>query len=201
MKTYNSPLTPESLSTLLGQLQAGQVGLFPTDTVYGIGCRADSREGTTRVFDIKGRDFAKTLPILIGDWEQFEQFSQPIATQYMDRLREVWPGGLTVVLRASLRGQGLSQACLREGTLAIRMPGHEGLCQLISEIGVPLAATSANLSGEGEHLKLSEISRALRDRVDWEWEEPILQKEVVPSTVVDLTGDSPSVLRAGGIDF
>ncbi|MCA9414317.1 MAG: threonylcarbamoyl-AMP synthase, partial [Candidatus Omnitrophica bacterium] len=182
-------------------LHAEHVGLFPTDTVYGIGCRADSEEGTNRIFEIKGRDFAKTLPILIGDWEQFEEFAEPIGSDYMDRLREVWPGGLTAVVRASMKGQRLSQDCLREGTLAIRMPDHEELRNLIREIGAPLAATSANLSGEIEHLRLSEISKKIRSLVDWEWDEPIEQTEVQPSTVVDLTGKTPVVLRQGGVVF
>jgi len=201
LKTYASPLTPDSRSTLLASLRDGEVGLFPTDTVYGIGCRADSSEGTNRIFDIKGRDFAKTLPILIGDWEQFELFAEPIGSDYLDRLREVWPGGLTAVVRASSKGQGLSPDCLREGTLALRMPDHEDLRKLIHGLGVPLAATSANLSGEVEHLRLSEISKRIRNLVDWEWDEPIEQTEVQPSTVVDLTGETPVVLRKGGVTF
>ncbi|MCB9768298.1 MAG: threonylcarbamoyl-AMP synthase [Candidatus Omnitrophica bacterium] len=201
MKAFHSPLDPGSFSALLACLHAEHVGLFPTDTVYGIGCRADSEEGTNRIFEIKGRDFAKTLPILIGDWEQFEEFAEPIGSDYMDRLREVWPGGLTAVVRASMKGQRLSQDCLREGTLAIRMPDHEELRNLIREIGAPLAATSANLSGEIEHLRLSEISKKIRSLVDWEWDEPIEQTEVQPSTVVDLTGKTPVVLRQGGVVF
>ena len=81
------------------------------------------------------------------------------------------------------------------------MPDHEELRNLIREIGAPLAATSANLSGEIEHLRLSEISKKIRSLVDWEWDEPIEQTEVQPSTVVDLTGKTPVVLRQGGVVF
>ncbi|MCA9449931.1 MAG: threonylcarbamoyl-AMP synthase [Candidatus Omnitrophica bacterium] len=201
MKTFKSPLDTRSFSDMLACLRDGQVGLFPTDTVYGIGCRADSGEGTARIFDIKGRDFAKTLPILIGDWGQFEELVESSDLKFVDRLKQVWPGGLTAVVRPAGKGLRLSKDCLREGTVAVRMPAHDELRRLIRESGCPLAATSANLSGEREHLKLSDICRAIRDRVDWEWDEAIEKSEILPSTVVDLTGESPITLRQGGVTF
>jgi L-threonylcarbamoyladenylate synthase len=81
------------------------------------------------------------------------------------------------------------------------MPDHEGLRRLIRELGVPLAATSANLSGGGEHLRLREISETIRKQVDWEWEEDIPHEEVQPSTVIDLTTAPPRVLRHGAVVF
>ncbi len=201
LKTYTSPLVANQSAAILDHLRRGHVGLFPTDTVYGIGCRADWEEGTERIFDIKGRDFAKTLPILIGDWRQFEEYASPLVGGFSDRLGQIWPGGLTVVVRASKAGLLLSEDCLRDGTVAVRMPAHQELRRLIVELGVPLAATSANLSGEREHLDLLDISAVIRNRVDWEWEEKIPKERIQPSTVVDLTGPTVVVLRQGEISF
>lgn len=201
MKTFASPLDAAALAALLDRMRTGEVGLFPTDTVYGLGCRGDSAEGTRRIFEIKGRDFAKTLPVLIGDWGQFEEIAAPIRPSFADRLRALWPGGLTAVIPVSEIGSRLSPDCVREGTVAVRMPDHGLLRELINRSGFPLAATSANLSGEREHLRLAEISPTIRDRVDWEWDEEIPAAEVLPSTVVDLTGEAPVVLRQGGVRF
>ncbi|KXK39603.1 MAG: threonylcarbamoyl-AMP synthase [Candidatus Omnitrophica bacterium] len=198
---YYSPLKWKELAELVNQVRLGGVGLFPTDTVYGIGCRANSNDSTMAIYRIKERPVDKTLPLLIGGWEMFDRYCGKIATENRQRLEELWPGALTVVVPASQAARTLSYHCIREGTIAMRMPNHARLRFLIEQLGVPLASTSANLSGKSEALTLEMVSQKLRGAVDWAWSEPIPQKEPLPSTVIDLSRGEVQILREGGIHW
>lgn len=200
-KSYYSPLSWDELTRVVEHLRRGEVGLFPTDTVYGIGCIATQPVSTSRIYRIKDRPIDKTLPILIGGWDAFEKYCGKIKSGYRKRIEKHWPGGLTVVTPASRHAVGLSYHCQREGTIAMRMPDHPQLRFVIEQLGAPLAATSANLSGRVEALTLEMVPQSIREQVGWAWGETIAHHEPVPSSVVDLTGPEPVVLRAGGVEF
>jgi L-threonylcarbamoyladenylate synthase len=186
---------------LVGLIRGGKVGLFPTDTVYGLGCIANSHASTTTLYRLKQRPLEKTLPILIGGWDAFERYAKGVKRAHRKRLESLWPGALTVVVPVSKEGVGLSYHCQFNNTIALRMPDHPQLRYVIEQTGVPLAATSANLSNQAEALSLEMVPQSLRSQVDWAWSEPIPLNHAVPSTVVDLTGASPVVLREGNIRF
>lgn len=198
-RLYYSPLNWKELSELVDQVRLGGVGLFPTDTVYGIGCRSNSNEATMTIYRLKERPLDKTLPLLIGGWEMFDRYCGKIARRDRQRLEKLWPGALTVVVPASQAARSLSYHCQREGTIAMRMPNHAQLRFLIEQLGVPLASTSANISGKAEALSLEMVTHKLRDAIDWAWSEPIPQREPVPSTVIDLSDGKAKVLREGNL--
>lgn len=202
MKTrFNSPLSPDEQRLIADAFRRGEVCLFPTDTVYGLGCRADNAVGAATIYRLKGRPIEKSLPLLIGSWEQFNQYCAKIPPKYRKRLEKVWPGALTVVVQATDKARKLSFHCLKEGTVAVRMPNHPVLRYIIEKVGLPLASTSANKSGAVEALSLEMVNLDIRREVGVAWSEVIPNGQAIPSTVVDLTGAEPVVLREGAGPF
>ncbi len=124
-------------------IKRGDVAVFPTDTVWGIGASIDYENSIKRIFEIKRRDKNKTLPILIGNKEyiynnfRIDEIEKKIIDNYM-------PGPLTIVLSAK---GNFSKLIKRNGTVAIRIPLCKDLARVLLETG-PIAATSANISGE-----------------------------------------------------
>jgi len=200
-KSFIGPLTPDDVARIANVIRKGWIGVFPTDTVYGIGCRGDDARSTASLFRIKGRRLDRTLPLLIGDWVQFDRFAGAVGRKHRARLEKLWPGALTAVVRGGEQVNSLSFHCQKEGTVALRMPAHPTLRLIVSQVGVPLAATSANPSGGREALNLSMVSPAIREQADWLWSEEIKMNGALPSTIVDITGTKPEVLRRGTVEF
>lgn len=198
---FNSPLSPGEIQDVVELLRLGKVGLFPTDTVYGLGCVAASSASTLVIYRMKDRPLDKTLPLLIGGWDSFRRLAGKIRAAHRRRLEALWPGALTVVVPASREALSLSYHCQKNGTLALRMPNHPQLRYVIEHLDSPIAATSANEAGRMEALSLEMVPLSIRSRVDWAWRETIPNDAPVPSTVVDLTGKDPVVLRSGQIVF
>ncbi len=179
----------------------GEVGVFPTDTVYGLGCIANSITSTTTIYRLKERPLDKTLPLLIGGWGMFDQLCGKISVKDRERLEELWPGALTVIVPGSREALSLSYHCQRNGTVAMRMPNHPPLRFIIEQLGIPLASTSANITGHAEALSLEMVCKDIRNQVDWAWSESIPHSLPLPSTVVDLTQKKIKVLREGTVKY
>jgi len=169
-------------------LRDGELVAFPTDTVYGIGCRTDDEAALSRIYEAKRRDPEKAVPWLIGSMAAIG--SKFRADDRAARLAErFWPGAVTLVLPAS---DG-------SATQAFRVPAHDVALALLAATG-PLAVTSANRSGEPETLDADDVSIAFADS-----DEPsaILDGGRVPggvaSSVVDLSGPVARLLREGAV--
>lgn len=190
------PATPEGLASAAELLDRGGLAAFPTDTVYGIGCRADDPEAIARLFAAKRRPVDKQVPILAASLEQ----AAALGYEVEDRVRALaarwWPGALTIVLRAQ-PGPGAESE--QPATQAFRVPDHPVAIALIERSG-PLATSSANRSGEPETYDADDILVAFAD-------DDLLDAVVdggrvpggVASTVIDLTGASARILREGPI--
>jgi L-threonylcarbamoyladenylate synthase len=169
-------------------LRDGELVAFPTDTVYGIGCRTGDDAALSRIYEAKRRDPEKAVPWLIGSMAAIG--SKFRADDRAARLAErFWPGAVTLVLPAS---DG-------SATQAFRVPAHDVALALLAATG-PLAVTSANRSGEPETLDADDVSIAFADS-----DEPsaILDGGRVPggvaSSVVDLSGPVARLLREGAV--
>ncbi|MEJ2013192.1 MAG: L-threonylcarbamoyladenylate synthase [Anaerolineales bacterium] len=175
-------------------LNASGLVIFPTDTVYGIGCRADSPGAIERLYKVKGRPEQKAIPVLIGDIAHLERVCKPIPEGVRRLVERFWPGALTIVLP---RSPDLPDALGPLATVGVRMPDHPVALALLQEIG-PMAVTSANRSGASETRKAQEAWLALGQEVELTvdgGETP----GGIPSTVVDLTQPDSPILRAGPI--
>jgi L-threonylcarbamoyladenylate synthase len=188
-------LTPDraGLARAAGLLRAGDVVAFPTDTVYGLAALAGHGRAVRRVYEVKGRPLSQPLILMMADAGQLETWADvdERARHYMKRW---WPGPLTLVLRAR---EGVDPPLGGEdGTIAARVPDHEVALALLREVGEPLATTSANRSGEPPALTALETAwvKGLAAVLDGG-----RAPGQVPSTVLDLSGPHPRVLRQGPI--
>lgn len=179
-------------------LKQGGVVIFPTDTAFGIGCRIDDEESVKRVFDIKKRDYSKALLALVDSVQMAEEY---VSIPYDVRekiLSKYWPGGLTVFLKCNLKKV---PSIVRSGgdSLAVRLPDHDDIRNVIKQVGVPILATSANFSGDPTPYSISEVNKELLSQVDF-----VLNGECTfrkQSTILDCTVIPWKVVREGAISL
>ena len=188
------------LEEAVRSLNSGGVVVFPTDTLYGLGADVFSLAALQRIFSIKGRRADLALPVLVSGLDQVEAVAQPMSAQAQRLAERFWPGPLTLVMRRSPDLPGLVTG--GADTVAVRMPGHPVPLELARRLGRPITGTSANRSGQPDLLDLSALENQLGNLVDH-----IIQIQTGPgpagtaSTIVNVTGDTPQLLRGGAISL
>ena len=184
------------------RIAAGAVAVFPTDTVYGIGCNAACVSSVARVFAAKHRDAAKQLPVFVPDIARMLPWVEPMVCVTAQRLASVfWPGALTIVV--DVVGSGLHTQPLpypEASSIGFRVPRHAEFLRLLAG-GLVMVQTSLNESGESVIESLDAPGAAgLLEQADIVLDSR-RRPEGLPSTVVRLTGGSWSMLREGSISF
>ena len=191
MQTYTFP---GGLRHAIKILKRGGVVAFPTDTIYGLGANILSPQAVERVYKIKGRPSSMALPLLLSDVGELEQIAAEVPEMALTLAQRFWPGGLTLILKASPQ---IPPAVTGGGdTVAVRLPNHPVPIELVRGLGHPITGTSANPSGGPDPITARDVERLLGDRVDCiiDYATPTQGKS---STVVDLTGITPRMLRQG----
>ncbi|MFF5260900.1 L-threonylcarbamoyladenylate synthase [Actinomadura viridis] len=173
----------------------GELIVLPTDTVYGIGADAFTPSAVTALLDAKGRGREMPPPVLVGSVRAATALVEDLGTYGQDLIDEFWPGALTLVCRANQNL--LWDLGETKGTVAVRMPMHELAVELLKETG-PLAVSSANLSGQPPARTAAEAEKMLGDSVSV-YLDGGPSGHAEPSTIVDLTGSIPRLLRAGAV--
>ncbi len=161
----NAPWRQDAILTVRS-LKAGGVILYPTDTVWGLGCRADDPEALEKLYQLKGRDGAQPSLVLLDAEGLLEEYANPVPDIAWDLLREAGSSGrpMTLVLPG---GRDVAPALLGEdGSLAMRVVHDPFLQFIIRGIDVPLVSTSANLTGHPTPGHFDEIPKAVRTGVD-----------------------------------
>jgi len=177
-------------------LKQGGIVAFPTDTVYGLGACVGIYQAVERVYAVKERPRNMALPLLLADTPQLTEVANyvpPIAWLLIDNFL---PGALTIVLPKSnsvpdiITGGGV--------TVAVRIPAHPVPVALAKGLGTPIVGTSANLSGRPSPLTADEVYSQFGNRIDL-----VIDGGRCPggkeSTIVDVTGETPVILREGAI--
>jgi L-threonylcarbamoyladenylate synthase len=187
-------LPPEAIDQVVAHLLAGGVVAIPTDTVYGLAALATSAEAVGALIDLKGREQQQPIAILIDSVEAVAPYLE--APTALDGVARFWPGALTAVVLA--RPGGLVPPVVTEAaTIGVRMPDDDLARAVIRACGGVLAVTSANRHGEPPATSAEECAAAFGDALI------VLdggtRASTAPSTVVDLTGPRPRVLRPGPI--
>jgi L-threonylcarbamoyladenylate synthase len=177
-------------------LSRGGLLIVPTDTVYGLAARADIPEAVKKIFSIKGRDAEKALVVMVSGPERAAELAAAEERKGVLRLGSLWPGPMTVVVRAMDMPWKESVAPGSQ-MLGIRVPGDRFLLRLLDSTG-PMAVTSANPSAGATPMSFEEIDTDLLDRVDLAVDAGA-RGSGVPSTVVELSGEGLRVLRYGEI--
>ena len=179
-------------------LERGGVLVMPTDSVYGIGCAATpGNPAHERIFSIKRRDRAQTLPWLVADAADLRRFGRDVPA-WMERLAtEHWPGALTLVVEASEEVPAEYRGA--DGTIALRVPDSALVRALAREVG-PLPTTSANTHGEAAATSGASVERRIVEEADLTLDAgpaPVGQA----STIVGVQDGAPVVWREGAISL
>jgi len=174
-------------------LQQGGVIVYPTDTVYGLGADAFNSTAVERIYEIKNRPKHRQFPLLIADVERLATMAEPIPEIAWFLARRFWPGGLTLVLP---KADSLPAYLVPGPTVAVRVPNHSVCLALIQHLGNPIIGTSANVSGQPAALTAEEVGQQVGEKIDF-----VINGGKCPggkeSTVVDVTHESPIILRQG----
>lgn len=169
---------------------------MPTETVYGLGANAENPAAVARVFEVKGRPPSHPLIVHIGGAEHLDDWVEDVPATARLLAERFWPGPLTLVLRRGRRVPLEATGGLE--TVAVRVPDHPVALSLLSAFGGGVAAPSANRFGSVSPTTASHVRAELGDAVDFVLDGGPCQVGV-ESTIVDATGEVPSVLRPGGV--
>lgn len=179
-------------------LRTGGTVVFPTDTLYALGCNALDSAALGKVFDIKRRVYTAAVPVLVRNALWARELIH--LDEHGEKLMEAfWPGKVTIV---AVRKQVVPAMATGGGqTLGVRAPGHPFAQQLLDAFGYPLCGTSANLSGQEPSADPARIIADFADeprRPDVFIDAGVLPLSE-PSTVVDLSGARPRIARQGAV--
>ncbi|MBX6722194.1 MAG: threonylcarbamoyl-AMP synthase [Dactylosporangium sp.] len=177
-------------------LRAGGLVAFPTETVYGLGADAESPSAVARIFQAKGRPPTHPLIVHISGVERLEGWVKEVSATARLLAERFWPGPLTLVLRRGNRVPLEATGGLE--TVAVRVPSHPVALELLAAFGSGIAAPSANRFGSVSPTTAEHVRAELGDAVDVVLDGGPCQVGV-ESTIVDATGETPSVLRPGGV--
>lgn len=178
-------------------LRSGGIILYPTDTVWGIGCDATDPEAVAKVFAIKRREDSKSLVLLASDMDMICRYVKEVPEMAI-QLVEVNDKPMTIIYPGAVAGEKdvmkqdrralAFNAVAEDGTVGIRIPMMDFCQQLVAKLGRPIVSTSANISGEPTPKKFAEISPAIRVAVD----------HIVDSALErGATGHSSSIIKVG----
>ena len=189
----SNPAAIEFAAELLSQ---GELVIFPTDTVYGIGAAVDRPDAVARLYVAKGRPLDRPIPVLISNIAQVQRLACDVDARLERFLRNFWPGGLTVVLKAA---KWLPREIVGDtGNVGLRIPDHNVALALIEAAGGAIATTSANRSGEPAATTPEEAYEALADEAAL-----VLDGGMSPgginSTVIAVESGRITILRDGAI--
>ncbi len=185
----------EQISDGISVLKQGGLIAFPTDTVYGLGASAGIPRAVERIYKVKQRPQNLALPLLLAELSQISEVASYVSPVAWLLIHKFLPGALTIVLPVA---KSVSRIITGGGkTVAIRIPAHPLAIALIQGVGGPIVGTSANLSGRPSALTADEVRSQFGDEIDLVIDGGGCAGR--ESTIVDVTGEVPKVLREGAI--
>lgn len=188
------PETPQMrhLERIAELLQRDGVIAYPTDTLFGLGCLVSRKKAVDRILQIKGRDPKKPMSILCSDLEMFCRYTRHLDTPTFRILKQMLPGPYTVLLPAS---REVPRHLQNKQVVGLRIPGHPFCQALVSLLGEPIITTSATLPDQPVLNTAWELEEELGHALDLvvDCGQPL----GFQSTIVDLSGDEPLLVREG----
>jgi tRNA threonylcarbamoyl adenosine modification protein (Sua5/YciO/YrdC/YwlC family) len=198
IKINSTTPEPSLVAYAAQRIRAGQVLGMPTDTFYGLAADPFNLRAVDRVYEIKSRSRHKPLSLLIETPEQAEELARPLPEEFYALARRFWPGPLTIIVRAASRLP--LKVTANTGNVALRVPAAAIPIAVIKAVGLPITATSANLSGASECTTAEAVRLQLQDRVPLIVDGGASPRDL-PSTIVDLSDEDGGwrVIREGAI--
>ena len=184
------------LEKAVSALNRGGLVAFPTDTLYALGAHAFMEEAISRVYEAKGRPQGMALPLLLSGPEEIDRVAVDVPQAAWDLAERFWPGAVTMVL---YKAPSVSSTITGgRDTVAVRVPSHPLALALMEGVGAPLTGTSANRSGGPDPVTAEVVRQHLGEAVDVVLDEGPCTL-AVSSTIVDMTAETPKIVRAGAI--
>jgi L-threonylcarbamoyladenylate synthase len=184
-------------------LMKGGVVAYPTDTAYGLAVDATNLKAIRRLYQVKGRDYNKPISVIfptVKEAEKFVRFNK-VARKMADAY---WPGELTLVLPVRLgASKALDALTAKTGSLGVRHPNSDIAMELVTKLGRPITATSANISGKPAAYTVSEIKKQFsraKDKPDYYLDGGILPQNAL-STMLHVDGKHVTLLREGVVNY
>lgn len=185
----------EGIAAAVSALKAGELVVMPTDTVYGLGCDAFDSNAVTALLAAKGRGRDMPVGVLVGSWHTIDGLVFAVPPAARELIEAFWPGPLSIIVRhAPSLSWDLGDA---QGSVMLRMPMHPVAIELLRAVG-PMAVSSANVSGRPAALTAAEARDQLDDNVAVYLDGGTAELGAA-STIVDLTGPVPLIVREGPI--
>jgi L-threonylcarbamoyladenylate synthase len=185
----------EAVSRAAEVIKAGGIAACPTETFYCLAAGYDCPDALERIQTLKNRPAEKSFPLIIGSMEQLYLLTQQIPAEAQAFIDQYWPGPLTILFDAL---PGLCDAVVHEGKVAVRMPGRSFALDLSIKAGLPITATSANISGMSAAQTAEEAEEYFSHKLNI-----IIDAGTSPggltSTIVDITDGRIKVLRQGAV--
>ena len=183
------------IASAISAVKGGRLVVMPTDTVYGIGADAFDRDAVGSLLAAKGRGRNMPVGVFVGSWNTIDGLVYSVPPAARELIRAFWPGALSlVVTQAPSLQWDLGDA---NGSVMLRMPLHPVAIELLREVG-PMAQSSANVSGRPAAVTAAQAHEQLGDKVEVYLDGGPAEQQAA-STIVDLTGDQPRILRTGPI--
>ena len=194
-----NPETPDMrmVSYVADQIKKGQVAGMPTDTFYGLAADPLNLRAVDLIYDVKSRSRHKPLSLLIESVEQAEYLARPLPDVFYEITHKFWPGPLTIIVKASSRLP--LKVTANTGNVALRVPAAKIPVEIIRAAGVPITATSANISGESECTTADGVRQQLGTKIGLIVDGGTSPRAVA-STIVDMSVQGKcTILRQGAI--
>ena len=183
------------LQAAASAVRTSRLVVFPTGTVYGVGCDAFDEHAVRSLVDAKGRGRGMPLSVLVGSWSTVDGLVLSVPKRARDLIEAFWPGELSIVLpHAPSLAWDLGDT---RGTVMVRMPLHPVALELLREIG-PMAQSGASLTGRPAATDVADAKAQLGDLVQV-YLDGGPAENTMPSSIVDLTDDTPRMLREGAV--
>ncbi len=194
---WKDGIKEEELKNCVKIIKSGGIVIFPTDTVYGIGCNVWNEEAIKRIFEIKNRNYNKPMNVLCSDLKDIKSLTLEINQKEEEMIHKYMPGACTLIIKKKKKEVS---DILRAGldTVAVRIPDNLIAIELIRKCGFPLVATSANISGKKDGVQIEDICTEFKDKVD-----VIIDggtaKIGIPSTIVEIENNEIKIVRQGSV--
>lgn len=180
--------------TVIKLLCSGAIGFMPSDTIYGLSCRALDQASVEKIYELKQRDANKPFVILLSSPDQ--ALSLGVTTAELEPVSKFWPAPLTAICKT----QGSAPEFLHRGThnLAVRVPDNESLKRLLAKTG-PLVSTSANIQAQKPIDNVDEAMKVFGDKLDFYVDRGRLSGKA--STIIKLQNGKVEIVRQGAFQF
>lgn len=186
----------EELKIPAEKIKAGEIVVFPTETVYAIGTNGFDENAIRKIYEVKNRPFNKPISLLVSDLEMVKKLAKNITEEEEKLMKAFFPGPFTIVLEKSNLVPDILTS--NGNTVGIRMPDDDTALNIIKLAGVPIAAPSANITGKKSGTNITDIFSDFGENVDY-YVDGGESKIGIGSTIVKMVDGKPIILRQGSI--